>query len=198
MKRRDALKNIGLAAGFAIAAPSFLSLLQSCTKTEVWTPIYLNKEEQTVLINLVDIILPKTATTPSASEVMVPQFIDKYINEVIDTENQEITRNAFAKVIAKLKTNESTSVDEITTEQYTALLDKSLLVRGDIDEERKANPKAKIMTTSELLGQIKWLTIFAYRNSEQVGENVLIYDPIPSSYNCGDLQELTGGKSYSL
>ena len=31
MKRRDALKNLGLAAGFAITAPSIFSMLQSCT-----------------------------------------------------------------------------------------------------------------------------------------------------------------------
>lgn len=198
MKRRDALKNIGLAAGFAVAAPSFFSLLQSCTNEPSWIPSYLNKEEQTVLTNLVDIILPKTATTPSATEVNVPQFIDKYIHEVLDTEDQGITRAAFTRVIAILKPNETTTIDKITTAQYTALLDKHLLVKGDIDEERKANPEAEIMTTSELLGQLKWMTINAYRTSEQVGENILMYDPIPTAYYCGDLQEISGGMSSSL
>ena len=198
MKRRDALKNIGLAAGFAIAAPSFSSLLQSCTKTETWIPSYLNQEEQTVLTNLVDIILPKTTTTPSATEVKVPQFIDKYIDEVLDVKDQEMTRTAFAKIIATLKPDETTSIDDVTTEQYTALLDKYLLVKGDIDEERKANPEALTATHSEFLGQLKWMTIEAYKTSEQVGESILVYDPIPTTYYCGDLQELTGGKSWSL
>jgi len=42
------------------------------------------------------------------------------------------------------------------------------------------------------------MTIKAYKNSEEVGENILAYDPIPTAYYCGDLQELTDGKSYSL
>ena len=199
MKRRDALKNLGLAAGFAITAPSIFSMLQSCTtEVKTWVPQFLTSDEQKVLTNLVDIILPKTATTPSATEVKVPQFIDRYIHEVIETKDQEITRAAFNKLIGLLKSSETESIDDVTTAQYTALLDKHLLITGDIDEEREANPEAEIMTTSEFLGQLKWMTINAYRNSEQVGENILVYEPVPAEYYCGDLQELTGGKAYSL
>ena len=199
MKRRDALKNIGLAAGFAIVTPSIFSMLQSCTNdTKTWAPAFLTSEENLVLTNLVDIILPKTASTPSASEVKVPQFLDKYINEVLAIEDQKITRAAFSNVIAILKPNKNASLGDITIKQYTNLLDKYLLVKGDIDKERKENPESKSLTTSEFLGQLKWMTINAYRNSEQVGENILVYDPVPTAYYCGDVQELTGGKSYSL
>jgi len=198
MKRRDALKNIGLAAGFAVVAPSFLSLLQSCSKAETWVPNFLSSEEQTFLINIVDIFLPKTENTPSATEVKVPQFIDKYIDEVLEIEDQEITKQAFANIVAMVKPDKNASIDDVSKEEYTALLDKHLLLEDDIDKEREANPEAKNMTTSEFLGQIKWLTINAYTNSENVGENVLVYDPVPTEFYCGDLQELTGGKSYSL
>lgn len=199
MKRREAIKNIGLAAGFAVIAPSILSMLQSCTSDAVtWTPKFMTPDENSVLTNLVDIILPKTATTPSATEVMVPQFIDKYIYEVLDTEDQQVTRAAFTDLIAKLKSSKESSIEDVTVEKYTALLDKHLLVKGDIDEERKANPEGKKMTTSEFLGQIKWMTINAYKTSEEVGENILVYDPVPTAYYCGDLQELTGGKAHSL
>ncbi|MGB0879175.1 MAG: gluconate 2-dehydrogenase subunit 3 family protein [Polaribacter sp.] len=198
MKRRDALKNIGFAAGFAIAAPSFSSLLQSCTNEPTWIPSYLNKEEQTVLTNLVDIILPKTEKTPSATEVKVPQFMDKYINEVLEDKDQQLIRTSFKKIITELKPSETATIDEVTTEQYTALLDKYLLVKGEVDEERKANPEAQVMTNSEFLGQMKWMTIEAYRTSEQVGETILMYDPVPTTYYCGDLQEISGGKSSSL
>ncbi len=199
MKRRDALKKLGLAAGFAITAPSIFSMLQSCTAdVKTWVPKFLTSNEQAVLTNLVDIILPKTATTPSATEVKVPQFIDQYIYEVLDIKDQEITRAAFNKFIGFLKLTETKSISDVTTEEYTALLDEYLLITEDIDEEREANLEAEIMTTSEFLGQVKWMTISAYRNSEQVGENILVYDPIPAQYYCGDLQELTGGKSYSL
>ena len=96
MKRREALKNLGLATGFVVASPSIISLLQSCTaEAKTWTPVFLSVEEGVVLANLVDIILPKT-DIPSATEVNVPQFIDKYIHEG--------TINYYINIISSLYT----------------------------------------------------------------------------------------------
>ena len=199
MKRRDALKNIGFAAGFAIITPSIFSMLQGCTGDSVtWIPNYLTSDEKIFVTNLADIMIPKTATTPSATEVNVPQFIDKYIDEVLDTDDQDITRAAFVKVIAILRPDVTADLGDTTSEQYKALLDDHMLLKGEIDLERSANPEALLMTTSEFLNQLKWMIINAYKNSEEVGENILAYDPVPAAYYCGDLKELTGGKSYSL
>lgn len=199
MKRRDALKNIGFAAGFAIITPSIFSMLQGCTGDSVtWIPNYLTSDEKIFVTNLADIMIPKTATTPSATEVNVPQFIDKYIDEVLDTDDQDITRAAFVKVIAILRPDATADLGDTTSEQYKTLLDDHMLLKGEIDQERTADPEALLMTTSEFLNQLKWMIINAYKNSEEVGENILAYDPVPAAYYCGDLKELTGGKSYSL
>ncbi|MFT5257550.1 MAG: hypothetical protein ACI9KF_001181, partial [Arenicella sp.] len=195
MKRRDALKNLGLAAGFAITAPSIFSLLQSCTSAPTWMPTYFTNDEKEVVINLVDIILPKTEGTPSATEVNVPQFIDKYITEVLNLEDQEAIRVSFTDIITTLKITIETDIRDITTAQYTALLDTHLLVKGEIDEDRLANLEAVQPTKNEFLNQLKYLTITAYVTSEEIGENVLMYDPVPTAYYCGDLQEISGGKS---
>ena len=198
MKRRDALKNLGLAAGFAITAPSIFSLLQSCTSAPTWMPAYFSKDEKEVVVNLVDIILPKTEGVPSATEVNVPQFIDKYITEVLNAEDQEAIRISFTEIIATLKPTVETDIRDVTTAQYTALLDENLLVKGDIDKDRLANPEALQPTKNEFLNHLKYLTIMAYVGSEEIGENVLMYDPVPTAYYCGDLQEISGGKSSSL
>ena len=199
MKRRDALKNIGLAAGFAAITPSIFSMLQSCTSnTETWVPNYLTSDEKTIVTKLADIMIPKTATTPSASEVNVPQFIDNYILEVLETKDQEMTRAAFNKIITLLKRDTESNIGDVTLEQYKSLLDEHMFLSKEVDPEREANPEALSMTSSELLNQLKWMTIYGYKNSEEVGENILAYDPVPAAYYCGDLQELTGGKSYSL
>ena len=198
MKRRDALKNLGLAAGFAITAPSIFSLLQSCTSAPTWMPTYFSKDEKEVVVNLVDIILPKTEGVPSATEVNVPQFIDKYITEVLNAEDQEAIRISFTEIIATLKPTVETDIRDVTTAQYTALLDAHLLVKGDIDKDRLANPEALQPTKNEFLNHLKYLTIMAYVGSEEIGENVLMYDPVPTAYYCGDLQEISGGKSSSL
>jgi hypothetical protein len=198
MKRRDALKNLGLAAGFAITAPSIFSLLQSCTSSPTWIPTYFTKDEKEVVVNLVDIMLPKTEGTPSAKEVNVPQFIDKYITEVLNLEDQEAIRASFIDIIATLKPTIETDIRDVTTAQYTGLLDTHLLVKGEIDKDRLANPEALQPTKNEFLNQLKYLTITAYVTSEEIGENVLMYDPVPTVYYCGDLQEISGGKSSSL
>ena len=198
MKRRDALKNLGLAAGFAITAPSIFSLLQSCTSAPTWMPTYFTNDEKEVVVNLVDIMLPKTEGTPSATEVNVPQFIDKYITEVLNAEDQEAIRISFTEIIATLKPTIETDIRDVTTAQYTGLLDAHLLVKGEIDKDRLSNPEALQPTKNEFLNHLKYLTITAYVTSEEIGENVLMYDPVPTAYYCGDLQEISGGKASSL
>jgi len=198
MKRREALKNLGLATGFVVASPSIISLLQSCTaEANTWTPEFLSVDEGVVLTNLVDIILPKT-DIPSATEVNVPQFIDKYINEVLDDESQAQVKTAFSNIISVLKPNAEDKISKVTQEDYKALLDNHMLIKDEVDSERESNPDSKDMTKSEFLNNLKWMTINAYKTTEEIGENVLAYDPIPGAYYCGDLQELTGGKSWSL
>lgn len=199
MKRREALKNIGFAAGFFVATPAIINLLQSCTsEVKTWTPKFLTVNQGIVLTKMVDVILPKTTDLPSATELNVPQFIDLYLKDILDDENKGYVTTAFDAMIAMLKPNPETHVDEITEEAYKTLLDKYMLVKGEIDQEREANPESLVPTKSEFLNHLKWLTINAYLTTEQIGENVLVYDPIPTEYYCGNLQELTGGKSYSL
>ena len=186
MKRRDALKNIGLSAGLIIGTPSIITLLNRCTTDpKTWKPIFLSKDQAEILKNIVDIIIPKTET-PSASEVNVIEFLDKYYKEVLDDERQKWLKDSYKSLVDLIKKNFNDNIDNMTTEKYKDLLDNHMILSGDSDN------------LSELLKQIKSDTIWAYKTSEFVGENVLAYDPIPATYYCGDLKELTGGKSWSL
>lgn len=199
MKRRDALKNLGLATGFFVATPTIVSLLQSCTSdVKTWIPKFLTNDQGIALTKIVDIILPKTVNLPSATELNVPQFIDKYLNEVLEDEDQAKFRVAFENMVSMLRPNPEEPIDKVTDEAYKILLDKHMLIKDEIDLEREANLESLELTKSEFLNSLKWMTINAYLTTEQIGENVLVYDPVPSQYYCGDLQELTGGKSYSL
>jgi len=181
-----------------VATPTLISLLQSCTsEVKTWVPEFLTIEQGVVLTNIVDIILPKT-DLPSATELNVPQFIDKFVNEVFDEKSQASVKTAFGKIISVLKPNSEDSIEKITQEDYKALLDEHMLIKGEVDTEREINPESLEMTKSEFLNTLKSVTIFAYVNTEEIGERVLAYDPVPGAYYCGDLQELTGGKSYSL
>jgi len=198
MNRRDVLKNMGFATGYLLATPTILSMLQSCTSdVKTWVPDFLSSEEGIVLTKLVDVILPKTEL-PSATEMNVPQFIDKYINEVLEDEQQYQVKNGFKTMLSILKQDGIESVEKLTEDNYKSLLDQHMLVKGEIDKERAANPESLELTKSEFLNSLKGITIMAYVTTEEIGERVLKYDPIPAAYYCGDLQELTGGKSWSL
>ena len=99
MKRREALKNIGLTAGFVVATPSVFSLLQSCTsEAETWTPLFFTLEEGVILKAIADTILPKT-DTPSATEVNVPEFLDRYVKEILSDEDQAETKASMASLV---------------------------------------------------------------------------------------------------
>ena len=199
MKRRAALKNLGLATGFFAITPSVVSLLQSCTSNaEAWVPELFTEEQGRVLTKLVDIILPKTESLPSANELNVPQFIDKYYQQVLDNENKNKITSAFKDVIEVLKVQPEDKIDDLSKDSFIRLLDNYMLLKTEIDEEREASPKSLGYTKSEFLNELKFITIRAYLTTEQIGENVLVYDPVPSQYYCGDLNELTGGKTWSL
>ena len=186
MKRRDALKNIGLSAGLIIATPSIISLLNSCsTNPNNWRPIFLNKEQSKVLIDIVDIIIPKT-DTPSANEVNVVEFLDKYYKEILDDNRQKWLKETYVSLLNLIKSNYNDTINDLTEDNYKDLLDNHMILNGESND------------ISELLKNIKSDTIWAYKISEFVGENVLAYDPIPGVAYCGDLEELTGGKSWSL
>lgn len=199
MKRRDALKNLGLATGFFAITPSVVSLMQSCT-TDIksWTPEFLTIEQGVLLTKLVDIFLPKTEKLPSATELNVPQFIDRYCNASLDDSGKTQLLTAFDKVILALKPNTKESLEKVSDDHCKSFLDKHLLLNNEIDSERDDNPGSIDLTKSEFLKNVRSMTIRAYLTTQQIGENVLLYDPVPSQFYCGDLNELTGGLKWSL
>ena len=53
--------------------------------------------------------------------------------------------------------------------------------------------------STEIIQELRTLTVNAFKFSEYVGENVLAYSPIPGEQRgCVDLNETTGGKVWSL
>ena len=73
MKRRDLLKYTALATGAAVSAPLASVLLSGCKPDIVANDLdyelkFFDEEQLALVRQLVDVILPKTAS-PSASEV---------------------------------------------------------------------------------------------------------------------------------
>lgn len=216
MDRRVALKNMGLALGYTMATPAVISLMQSC-KQETgpeWTPLFFTPEEGGLLILIADLILPKT-DTPSASEVGVHTFIDRYLHEVSEEQEQQFIRMGFGKFIEKAKADAGKeTASDLTAEDIEPILADALKKRS---EEEEASMFEAMMTYNQAMAegtpaeledevsriafatQARDAVISAYKTSEYVGEEVLAYLPVPGEYiGCGDLNELTGGKAWSI
>lgn len=215
MDRRIALRNMGLALGYTVATPTLLSIVQSCKNEDVlaWTPDFFSKDEGEVITKLVDIILPKT-DTPSATEVQVNLFIDRFADQVMEKEQQDFVKMITGKFIEKaVKDSGKESAADLEAADLEATLAATLKISK---EQREANQEAvgefmeaaaKGETASlddtaaiyAFADNIRNMTIWGYKTSEYVGENVLAYLPVPGEYvACGDVEELTGGKAWSL
>ncbi|WP_378172323.1 gluconate 2-dehydrogenase subunit 3 family protein [Aquimarina sp. SS2-1] len=212
MNRREALKNIGLSAGYIAATPTILSLLQSCQKEYVldWTPELLSIDEGKALEQIVDLILPET-DIPGAKSLNVPMFIDKFINNAIEeVEEAQMFKYGAGVIMKELGVNEEKSIDDVTVEEYDALLANYLKLSKEKQKEHW-EAISKVKTPEDLanvpreaisfsyLSSVRSLSIFGFKTSKDIAENVLNYLPVPGEYvGCDSVQNLTGGKGWAL
>ena len=215
MDRRRVLKNMGLSLGYMVATPTLLGLVQSCKNEPAitWTPEFLTEEEGSVLTKLVDLILPKT-DTPPASEVQVDIFIDKFANDVMEKEKQDMFKMSMGKFMDKaLADSGKEKAADLTSEDLEPVLSSSLKYSKNdqtkmlesITSYSEALAEGKTSTLDDettrfaFANNLRGLAIWGYKASEYVGEEVLAYLPVPGEYiACADVQELTGGKDWSL
>ncbi|MDX1315769.1 MAG: gluconate 2-dehydrogenase subunit 3 family protein [Eudoraea sp.] len=215
MDRRKALKNMGMAMGFTVATPTVLSLLNSCKGESAinWTPQFFSSGEGHVLIQTIDVLLPKT-DSPSASEVNVHIFIDRYMDQVMPVERQGFIRMLMGKFAGSaLRASGKESLEELDGDDIEPILASALQVLDPEKEKAHGEAMATYMQatakgeTAELPDEVantnlaktlRDFSIWAYKNTEFVGEKVLPYAPVPGvNIACGDLEELTGGKVWS-
>ncbi len=216
MDRRIALKNMGYAMGLTVATPTIISLLQSCggETGPDWTPVFFSADQGSVLVKLVDIILPKT-DTPSASEVGVHSFLDGYMDAVPEQGEQELLKMSLDAFIAEaLSESGKAAAADLTAEDLEPVLAARLTKQteeeeaamyeaiGSYQEAMESGQEATLdnaIASRMFANNLRGAVIWSYRTSEQIGENVLAYLPVPGEYiPCGDVDELTGGKAWSI
>lgn len=214
MNRRQLIKNLGLGAGVFVVGPSALSLLQSCKNEPEydWQPVYLSASNGHALKQVLDTILPAT-DTPGASDLNIAQFIDSYMDTVAEPERaKEFNRSADAFARAFEKDFEK-SQDDGGKDDYDAIVkkylkatpaDKEKYMKRNTETQDAQNQEPEVEMDSDAgayayLNNVRDMAIWAWKNSEEVGENVMWYDPVPGEYiPCGPVSELGGGKAMSL
>jgi len=163
--------------------PAALSLLQSCKSVDraTWQPKFLDQDEAKFLSTLLDTIIP-SGEKPGALDVKADVFIDKVMAELYDDAGKEGVRKDFAKFNADCKANFGDVFADLTYEQRAAVLSDQ--------EENSPTFNSGVWGTAvgeqEPVGfyrSMKSMALWAYFSSEEVGKNVLRYDPVPAGYD---------------
>lgn len=195
-----------MATGAAVSAPFASAFLTGCKRdAEVvsgeltYEPTFFNAEEYEFITKFADTVIPRT-DTPGASDVGVPEMIDKMIGQVYSEDARQAAREGLGKLMAKM------DADNAATQGFRALDGEAMLVYLQDQDLHYKNPETdwetmgeEEMTLREAYFALKQATVAYYFGSEEVATTQLAYLPVPGEYvPCGDLQELTGGVAWAL
>lgn len=205
MDRRDVIKSMSLALGYSLTPAALTTLLSSCVQkgTVDWSPVFLSADEAFAVEQLAEVFLPKTEI-PGAKDVRAIAFLDAFISDIMKLEDQDKFRLGLNHWIKKFEVRIDKSIAYATAEDFKADL-KSYF---DISKERQTEIKELLNTiepgeeTEEyfiysFLFKVKNLAMLGFYASEEIGENVLSYLPIPENYQgCIPAEQI--GNAWSL
>ena len=197
MDRRDAIKKSGLLVGIAMSAGSLTLLMQSCQSQDrlSWEPKFLNEQEALTVSAMLDRMLPQTET-PGATELKVDLFVDLMFADSLSPEDQTHCRNGLTDFMEHCRNEFNRPFHRLTSAQQ----DGALRALGE--RTNQFNPSIwgstlGVQPPIDFYRRLRQFALLGYFTSEEVGKNVLAYDPIPGQYQgCTDLAK--GQKIWSL
>jgi len=214
MNRRKAIKNLGLSLGTISLTPAVLSLLQSCQNDLDWKPVFFDSNQIKFISEITNLIIPSSEEVPGSNELNLIRFIDLYISNVRNNDDQIFIKSSLVSFIENYynKSNKNSltnydieELDEILKYYFKSDLSKQELWSSDFNKIKKSILDRSIESSSNdalsfyFLQTIRDLTITAFKGSEYIGKNILIFRPIPSEQKgCVDLLETTNGRAWTI
>ena len=165
INRREAIRRAALLAGVAVA-PEWLGVVGRAQTPAAKT--YLPPALAATLAAASDRILPRT-DTPGAADVGVPAFIDRLYGEFMTPSEQQLLTQGLQAIDAAAKASNGAAFSTLTAQQQDAVL------LGVAKAQQGKEPSS--------FGLLRSATVLGYFTSEEVGRNVLHYDPVPGAYN---------------
>lgn len=197
LNRRKALQQLGLVMGGVATTSTWLGLLESCQSTPrlEWVPEFFNQEEALFIARMVDIILPRT-DTPGALDVKVDMFLDKVVANIYDDGGKRQMRNDISAFNEECQTRFGDNFIDLNEENQIECLRTAEKNAGKLPPRVWGTAVGR----QEPVGfyrSLKSMLLWAYFSSEEIGKNVLNYDPVPQNYHgCIPLSEV--GNKWSL
>lgn len=162
--RREAIRRAALLAG-VVLSPGWLTLAgraRPLAQARYFTPAQL-----AMVAAIADRIIPRT-DTPGAADVGVPALIDLLYGEFMTEAERGLLTQGLADVDRAATAAHGASFPTLGAERQDVLLRGIARAEEDKDES--------------FFRLIRSATVLGYFTSEQVGRNVLHYDPVPGRY----------------
>ncbi|WP_105101541.1 gluconate 2-dehydrogenase subunit 3 family protein [Microbulbifer pacificus] len=163
MKRRHFLINISAVLGYG-ALVNDVAALDAALAISGKPSGFLGPDELEFVSQVSDIIIPQS-DTPSASQAGVPEYIDFYLSEYLESKARSLFVDGLRGLCAQSINEFLALSDERKTEKI-----KSLDDRLGTSEENTAYK------------QLKELTVIGYYTSQVGATQALRYDPVPGPY----------------
>jgi len=215
MKRRSALKTIGLGMGYTMTAASMATFMTSCKQDQnttgdaaTWAPSFMNKSQTRLVEKILDALLPTTEFSPGFQAVNAIQIFDNTLAKLWKKEDQEDFKAGLAQLANWFKVNHKVKIDQASDEHITEFMSAHMGKLKNKDKEKrdgliwaeKENLKPEQMDDHlfyKLIYNLRDLGIGTYFSNETIATEYLAYDPVPGGYNgCMPMSE--GQVSWSL
>jgi gluconate 2-dehydrogenase gamma chain len=164
ISRREAIRRAALLAGVALS-PEWLAVVDRARPAA--QAKYLTPAQAAIAGAIAERILPRT-DTPGAIDVGVPAFIDLLYGEFMSPAEREMLTDGLNRVDAAGKTAHGAAFAALAPDRQDAVL--------------REIARAEEGSQQGFFRLIRSATVLGYFTSEQVGRNVLHYDPVPGRY----------------
>jgi len=214
MNRRKAIKNLGLSLGTISLTPAVLTLLQSCQNDLDWKPVFFDSNQIKFISEITNLIIPSSDEVPGSNELNLIRFIDLYISNVRNNDDQIFIKSSLDSFIENYynKSNKNSltnydieELDEILKYYFKSDVSKQELWSSDFNKIKNSILDGSIESSSNdalsfyFLKTIRDLTITAFKGSEYIGKNILVFKPVPGQQKgCVDLLETTNGRAWTI
>lgn len=168
--------------GFVVSSTALSNFMISCNPSKKKHNLsFFNDEDYELISSISETILPKT-NTPGATEVGVPDFIDKFIFHCFDDNGKKELKSGLQNFSDKCKADYGKNFLSLSNEEK-----HSYLMKHQQEAPRTGmslwginlEPDAPKPTFYK---QIKGLTLFGYFTSETIGKDHLDYQPVPGEF----------------
>ncbi|MDQ7949644.1 MAG: gluconate 2-dehydrogenase subunit 3 family protein [Pedobacter sp.] len=224
MDRREAVKSVAFLLGGALSATTLATLFDSCTASG--NQANFTADQEKLIVEVADIIIPTTKKSPGAKAANVGPFISLMMKDCYPEDAQKAFVKGLEDLEERAKKTYSKSFLEMSVAQRSELLTKIkdetvAAIKAEKDKsdankagektvksetkdlkpeiERPGNPmavKEKPKTAPQFFAIIRDLTILGFSTSEVGATQAFEFVEIPGKYD-GDMKMKPGQRVWS-